>query len=97
MKRGSVLWVQEPDGSWERSTYEFRCVDQEPLGHHSVMLDNGGGRRVVCGCKTSEVELPNTRQDLADYELIRDEDYVQGRLAIIKLAASRRKKQESSP
>lgn len=56
MKRGSLLWVQEPNGSWERATYEFRVEEGEPLGHHSVMLDNGGGRRVVCGCKTSLVE-----------------------------------------
>jgi hypothetical protein len=34
-------------------------LNGEPLGHHSVMLTNGGGRRVVCGCKTSTVD-PNT-------------------------------------
>lgn len=31
--------------------YEFRIVDGEPLGHHSVYMDDGSGRRVVCGCK----------------------------------------------
>lgn len=34
---------------------------------------------------------------LRDWELIKDEPVVVGRLAIIKLAAERRKKQESSP
>jgi len=51
MNRGEKLLVQT-DGAWLPATYEFRCTDQEPLGHHSVMLENGGGRRVVCGCKT---------------------------------------------
>jgi hypothetical protein len=56
MNRGDPLWVQEPDGSWARATYEFRVEEGEPLGHHSVLLANGGGRRVVCGCKTSLVD-----------------------------------------
>lgn len=55
MNKGDKLWVLD-DGKWLEAAYEFRCVDQEPLGHHSVMLVNGDGRRVVCGCKTSTVE-----------------------------------------
>lgn len=57
MNRGDRLWVRESaaDG-WREAMYEFRCVDQEPFGHHSVMLRDGGGRRVVCGCNTSTVK-----------------------------------------
>lgn len=51
MNRGEQLWVLE-GGSWLEATYEFRVEKSEPLGRHSVMLVNGGGRRVVCGCKT---------------------------------------------
>lgn len=51
MNKGDRLWILE-DGKWEPATYEFRCLNNEPLGQHSVMLESGGGRRVVCGCKT---------------------------------------------
>jgi len=56
MNRGEKLWVLE-DGQWTPATYEFRLLDREPLGNHSVMLDNGGGRRVLCDCKT-RVDAP---------------------------------------
>lgn len=56
MNRGDKLWVRD-DGSWVEAAYEFRVTQGEPLGHHSVMLANGGGRRVVCGCRTSTVQV----------------------------------------
>lgn len=55
MKKGDRLWVLE-NGTWQEAKYEFRIENAEPLGHHSVYLANGGGRRVVCGCKTSTEE-----------------------------------------
>jgi len=51
MERGEPLWVKD-DGLWKEATYEFRVEQGEPLGHHSVMLKDGGGRRVVCSCCT---------------------------------------------
>lgn len=68
MERGEQLWIQTDDGKWREATYEFRIMRSEPLGHNSVMLADGGGRRIVCGCKTSTVkpdgELPGkTDQD----------------------------------
>lgn len=57
MKTGDKLWVRESSaGKWLEATYEFRIELSEPLGHHSVMLASGGGRRVVCGCNTSTVD-----------------------------------------
>lgn len=57
MKTGDKLWVRESSaGTWLEATYEFRIELSEPLGHHSVMLASGGGRRVVCGCNTSTVD-----------------------------------------
>lgn len=54
MNRGDLLWIREDEsGPWLEARYEFQCIGMQPLGHHSVMLTNGGGRRVVCGCKTS--------------------------------------------
>lgn len=51
MNRGDRLWVRETLNSpWIEGTYEFRCVDREPLGYHSIMRKDGGGRLVVCGC-----------------------------------------------
>jgi hypothetical protein len=58
VKRGEKLWVRD-SGEWVEATYEFRVTTGEPLGHHSVMLANGGGRRVVCGCKTSTEAVPH--------------------------------------
>jgi hypothetical protein len=55
MNRGEKLWVED-DGVRCAATYEFLVTNNEPLGHHSVMLDNGSGRRVICGCKTSTVD-----------------------------------------
>ena len=55
MQRGEKLWVRD-GGAWQSATYEFRVEQGEPLGRHSVMLSNGGGRRVVCSCDTSTVE-----------------------------------------
>lgn len=53
MNRADQLWVREDSHSaWQEATYEFRIERGEPLGHHSVMLASGGGRRVVCGCNT---------------------------------------------
>lgn len=51
MNRGDKLWVLDA-GRWEEARYEFRVEQGEPLGQHSVMLANGGGRRVVCSCDT---------------------------------------------
>lgn len=55
MNLGDTLWIQEDaSGPWLEATYEFQCIaSRQPLGHHSVMLKDGGGRRVVCDCKTS--------------------------------------------
>lgn len=71
MKRGEKLWVRDA-GEWVEATYEFHCIDQEPLGHHSVMLANGGGRRVVCGCKTSTAKPDERWADahIADAEIV---------------------------
>lgn len=47
--RGELVIVTI-DGAEFEATYEFRVTNGEPLGHHSVMLANGAGRRLVCGC-----------------------------------------------
>ena len=46
MERGDSLWVRV-DGKWIAATYEFRVEQAEPLGAHSVMRADGGGRVVV--------------------------------------------------
>lgn len=71
MKPGERLWVREA-GEWVEAIYEFRVTQGEPLGHHSVMLADGGGRRVVCGCKTSIVKLDErwTEAHIADAEIV---------------------------
>jgi hypothetical protein len=60
MERGETLWVLEA-GCWEKASYEFRVESGEPLGQHSVMLANGGGRRLVCSCdtRTREPDQPH--------------------------------------
>ena len=54
MERGTPVYVMV-NGRTRTAKYEFRIVDGEPLGHHSVYMDDGSGRRVVCGC---ELRLP---------------------------------------
>lgn len=60
MIRGDRLWVHNGDGVWLEAKYEFRVVHSEPLGQHSVMLCDGGGRRVVCSCRTSVTDPGTT-------------------------------------
>jgi hypothetical protein len=67
MKRGAKLWVRD-GAAWVEAAYEFRITDGEPLGHHSVMLAAGGGRRVVCGCQTSTVPVEAHRSAQAFIE-----------------------------
>lgn len=71
MNRGETLWVLEA-GAWEQATYEFRVENNEPLGHHSVMLANGGGRRVVCSALTLLAEPASAKSPVA--ELVRERD-----------------------
>lgn len=67
MNRGEKLWVLDGN-EWKEATYEFRVENLEPLGSHSVMLLDGGGRRVVCSCKTSTVE-PSSKRAAVKYEV----------------------------
>lgn len=58
MNQGDRVLVK--DGrEWVPATYEFRITNSEPLGHHSVMLADGGGRRVVCGCSVRDPSEPD--------------------------------------
>jgi len=56
-KRGDKVWVLA-DNTWQWANYEFRITNGEPLGQHSVFLDSGGGRRVLCSCKVLILEKP---------------------------------------
>lgn len=62
MNRGDKLWVlvnnaaPYPSMVWVEAIYEFRIEHGEPLGQHSVMLSNGGGRRILSSAYTSTVD-----------------------------------------
>lgn len=71
MNRGDKLWVLEA-GEWVEASYEFRIEEGEPLGHHSVMLASGGGRRVVCSALTLTVEPAAAKSPVA--ELVRERE-----------------------
>lgn len=72
MNSGDKLWVLEA-GHWEEASYEFRVEQGEPLGQHSVMLKNGGGRRVVCSALTLTTEPASAKSAVADLVRERDE------------------------
>lgn len=59
MNKGDPIEVLH-EGIWKKGTFEFRVEHGEPLGEWSIMLD-GGGRVVVCACRTRLPEAPPLR------------------------------------
>lgn len=82
-----------------------RCPDcLRPATSHFQTWQNSPVE--LCGAETRmetarlqccEIKLERLEEDLADYNLIKNEPVVIGRIAVIKLAAERRKNQEPKP